>query len=107
MCRMGYIRRHCCCVSCWRRQAYVASGMLVHDHQQLQRLRTRQLSWIIRRMVRDFEHWMDAGIPGAPIKIRLREMLDEMWELEKASGEKVSRVSRSDVPRPSQYGLCV
>merc|ERR1712093_866825 len=37
-------------------------------------------SWIIGRIVRDFESWMDDGKPQGPIHIHRSRMLHQRWE---------------------------
>jgi hypothetical protein len=64
-------------------------------------------SWIIGRIVRDFESWMDKGERDGPIRTHLRGMLDQRWEKDKLAAEKKEPGSGKDVARPSQAGLCV
>ncbi|MCJ1306684.1 hypothetical protein MMC25_000327 [Agyrium rufum] len=63
-------------------------------------------SWIIGRIVRDYEYWIhkgkDKGASGATIQHRLREIIDEKWEEQKKKAKTVAQV-----PRPKQAGLCV
>lgn len=56
-------------------------------------------SWIIGRVVRDFESWMDGGNRNGPIHSCVERMIDEKWS--------VLRASDPTVKRPSQTGLCV
>lgn len=64
-------------------------------------------SWIIGRIVRDFESWMDGGERDGPIRSHLRRMLDQRWDKDKRAAEKKKRGSSKDVAKPSQSGLCV
>ncbi|KAK9427359.1 hypothetical protein V1505DRAFT_388864 [Lipomyces doorenjongii] len=64
-------------------------------------------SWIIGRIVRDFESWMDGGRRNGPIRTHLCEMLDQRWEKDKTVMEKKEPGSGRYVARPSQAGLCV
>ncbi|KIV79476.1 hypothetical protein PV11_07038 [Exophiala sideris] len=59
-------------------------------------------SWIIGRIVGDYEAWMHKDI-----KKHLEEMLDAAWEKEKQKAERNQNGSGQDVPRPKQAGLCV
>jgi hypothetical protein len=36
-------------------------------------------SWIIGRIVRDFDFWMDDQNPQGPIHTKLRQIVDERW----------------------------
>ncbi|KAJ9643884.1 hypothetical protein H2199_003750 [Coniosporium tulheliwenetii] len=64
-------------------------------------------SWIIGRIVRDFESWMDDGKRDGRIRTHLRGMLDQRWEKDKLAAENKKAGSGKDVARPSQAGLCV
>lgn len=64
-------------------------------------------SWILGRIVRDFESWMDNGQPNGPIHTRIREMLDKKWQFEIQKANKKNTGSGANVKRPSQAGLCV
>jgi hypothetical protein len=64
-------------------------------------------SWIVGRIVRDFESWMDDGKPQGRIRTHLNRMLDQRWENDKCKAEKKKAESGKDVPRPPQTGLCV
>jgi hypothetical protein len=64
-------------------------------------------SWIIGRIVRDFESWMDKGKRDGPIRTHLHGMLDQRWEKDKLAAEKKDPGSQNNVLRPSQAGLCV
>lgn len=64
-------------------------------------------SWIIGRIVRDFESWMDDGKRDGRIRTHLRGMLDQRWEKDRLAAEKKKTGSWKDVARPSQAGLCV
>lgn len=62
------------------------------------------VSWIVGRVVRDFEHWMDNAEPNGPIRRHLEGMLEERWEVDK---EKARAQKLPEPPRPPQTGLCV
>ncbi|GKZ83522.1 hypothetical protein AnigIFM56816_008617 [Aspergillus niger] len=64
-------------------------------------------SWIIGRIVRDFDSWMDNGKRDGRIKKHLRGMLDQRLEKDRRAAEKKKRGSAKDVAKPSQTGLCV
>ncbi|KAI9853644.1 MAG: hypothetical protein M1813_002035 [Trichoglossum hirsutum] len=64
-------------------------------------------SWIISRIVRDFESWMDSGKRDGRIRTHLREMLDQRWEKDKLAAERKEPGSGKDVARPLKAGLCV
>ncbi|KFZ24659.1 hypothetical protein V502_00861 [Pseudogymnoascus sp. VKM F-4520 (FW-2644)] len=64
-------------------------------------------SWIIGRMVRDYESWMDDGKENGPIHMRLNEMISERWEFDKHKAEKKKAGSGRHVAKPTQAGLCV
>lgn len=64
-------------------------------------------SWIIGRIVRDFESWMDKGERDGPIRTHLRGMLNQRWEKDKLAAEKKEPGSGKGVARPSHAGLCV
>jgi hypothetical protein len=64
-------------------------------------------SWIIGRIVRDFESWMDDGKPQGRIRTHLSGMLDQRWENDKRKAEAKMAGSGKDVARPTQAGLCV
>lgn len=82
------------------------SCLVINGHSAYARTNT---SWIIGRLVRDFEHWM-------PTQTRqhLQQMLDARWQ---ENREKAARKhdpsmlpftpSPSPVPRPVQASLCV
>ncbi|KAL3264728.1 hypothetical protein ABHI18_000433 [Aspergillus niger] len=63
--------------------------------------------WIIGRIVRDFDSWMDNGKRDGRIKKHLRGMLDQRLEKDRRAAEKKKRGSAKDVAKPSQTGLCV
>ncbi|KAI1453934.1 hypothetical protein F4805DRAFT_441907 [Annulohypoxylon moriforme] len=52
-------------------------------------------SWVIGRIVRDFEVWMDGGQANGPIRKRLEEIIDDQRKAMKASNP------------PPMAGLCV
>ncbi|KAI9639991.1 hypothetical protein NHQ30_011550 [Ciborinia camelliae] len=69
-------------------------------------------SWIIGRMVRDFETWMDEDYPETkPVRTRLEEILDIKWRKLKADAEKDARrsgvIPKQPPGRPPRTGLCV
>ncbi|TVY12646.1 hypothetical protein LARI1_G008836 [Lachnellula arida] len=64
-------------------------------------------SWIIGRVVRDFEGWMDNGEQNGPIRTRLGEMIERRWEDDKKKAEHNVPGSGKDIPKPAQAGLCV
>ncbi|KIX04589.1 uncharacterized protein Z518_05459 [Rhinocladiella mackenziei CBS 650.93] len=64
-------------------------------------------SWIIGRIVRDFENWMDNGKPNGEIRTQLNNLIQKRWEYEIAEAEKKHPGSEKNVEQPSQAGLCV
>lgn len=69
------------------------------------------VSWIIGRIVRDYESWMDGGKADGPIHRAVQGMLDERWEMDRkrwserrAEGKDVSA---TEPMRPIMAGLCV
>lgn len=52
-------------------------------------------SWVIGRMIRDFESWMDDGQLDGPIHRRMDEMIQEKWKIDKTPDP------------PPKAGLCV
>ncbi|PLB54560.1 hypothetical protein P170DRAFT_373799 [Aspergillus steynii IBT 23096] len=56
-------------------------------------------SWIISRIVRDYEYWMDGGKPSGPIRKHLEKMIDDRWTHDK--------LKSPGLLRPTQAGLCV
>lgn len=68
------------------------------------------VSWIIGRIVRDFETWMDDCKPDGPIRTHLEGMLNLRWDMNKERAEVERQKSGKPVPepeRPIQTGLCV
>ncbi|KAJ5733528.1 hypothetical protein N7493_002314 [Penicillium malachiteum] len=59
-------------------------------------------SWIIGRVVRDFESWRDPKIGKA-----LDAMLEQKWIENKQRAESENPGSGLAIPKPSQGGLCV
>lgn len=59
-------------------------------------------SWIIGRVVRDFESWRDPRIDQA-----LQKMLDRKWEEKKQHAKNECPGSELNMPRPRYGGLCV
>ncbi|KAK4901578.1 hypothetical protein LTR27_001350 [Elasticomyces elasticus] len=64
-------------------------------------------SWIVGRIVRDFESWMDDGKRDGRIRTHLSEMLDQRWKNDTLAAEGKKLESKSSVTRPSRAGLCV
>jgi hypothetical protein len=64
-------------------------------------------SWILARIMRDFETWMDNGLPDGPIRRHLDQMLDQRWSKACQDAEVRRPGASRDVPRPSRAGLCV
>lgn len=67
-------------------------------------------SWIIGRIVRDFEGWMDEGKKGGPIRKQLDRMIEERWRMDKNAAEsKAIDLGKPLEPttKPLQAGLCV
>lgn len=64
-------------------------------------------SWIIGRIMRDFESWMDDGNNDGPIHKHLEWMMEERWKSEKIKAETKERGSGQRVKKPTQTGLCV
>jgi hypothetical protein len=67
-------------------------------------------SWIIGRIVRDFEGWMDEGKKGGTIRKQLDEMIEERWQMDKEAAAKKAKDSGEPlepVKKPTQAGLCV
>ncbi|KAK6376144.1 hypothetical protein LTS17_007395 [Exophiala oligosperma] len=63
-------------------------------------------SWIIGRIVRDFEAWVHQDV-----KVHLAKMIDQHWEEDKRKAKAKTSggpgTRSDDVPPPSQAGLCV
>ena len=64
-------------------------------------------SWIIGRIVRDFESWMDEGRRDGSIRKHLVKMLNQQWEKDKDAADKKVLGSGRTVAKPSRAGLCV
>ncbi|SPO00289.1 uncharacterized protein DNG_03134 [Cephalotrichum gorgonifer] len=64
-------------------------------------------SWVIGRVVRDFDSWMHDSKRGAEIRTHLQQMLAKRWERDRRAAEDKKRGSGEDVPRPSRAGLLV
>ncbi|KIW66871.1 hypothetical protein PV04_06161 [Phialophora macrospora] len=58
-------------------------------------------SWIIGRLVRDFEHWKDADVTA-----KVKELIEKKFKFEKDKALKETG-SAASVEEPSQAGLCV
>src|SRR5947209_8022519 len=62
-------------------------------------------SWIIARIMRNFEGWMDGGDTNVHIHICVRNIINEKAKDNiKIAGKSVSELSKE---KPSQAGLCV
>jgi hypothetical protein len=59
-------------------------------------------SWIIGRVVRDYESWMDREV-----RELIPKLLDQKWKENKQRKDKKIPGSGANVPRPTQAGLCV
>ncbi|KAJ5593841.1 uncharacterized protein N7459_000049 [Penicillium hispanicum] len=59
-------------------------------------------SWIIGRLVRDFDSWRDPEIHS-----KLEEMLERKWEENQEAAERKAPGSGQHLSRPDQAGLCV
>lgn len=64
-------------------------------------------SWVIGRIVRDFESWMSDSRRGDRIATHVQRMRKERWERNRQAAEKAQPGSGSSVPRPPRVGLCV
>ncbi|ROW07666.1 hypothetical protein VMCG_03360 [Cytospora schulzeri] len=70
-------------------------------------------SWVIGRMVRDFDSWKDEDNPEIrPVHTRLEEVLDSQWKKLKAKAKEEARETGEKLPkqppeRPPKAGLCV
>ncbi|PYI13973.1 hypothetical protein BO99DRAFT_447269 [Aspergillus violaceofuscus CBS 115571] len=64
-------------------------------------------SWIIGRIMRDFESWMDGGMRNGCIQSHLHGMLDQQLEKDRCAAEKKKRGSGKAVAKRSRAGLCV
>ncbi|KUI67864.1 hypothetical protein VM1G_02861 [Cytospora mali] len=71
-------------------------------------------SWIIGRIVRDFETWMDEESPEKkPISTRLEEIINKQWkDLQEKAKEKAEETGAKpkqtwEPERPPKAGLCV
>lgn len=64
-------------------------------------------SWIIGRILRDYDSWMDNGQQKGPVRTHLESMITEQWENDKIKAEKKNPGSSKDVKRRAQTGLCV
>lgn len=59
-------------------------------------------SWIIGRIVRDFESWKDDKV-----KEHLDRLIEKRWKFEQEKAEKEQTGSGQTIKKPSQAGLCV
>ncbi|KAF3931957.1 hypothetical protein ABW20_dc0101834 [Dactylellina cionopaga] len=74
-------------------------GLVIHGHSGYAR---ENSSWVIGRIIRNYDNWMDDGKEGGPIRTHLSNMIDARWEEEKRqAGPGV------EVERPQRVGLCV
>ncbi|PWI64585.1 hypothetical protein PCL_09515 [Purpureocillium lilacinum] len=64
-------------------------------------------SWVIGRIMRDFDKWMDNGKPNGIIRQQLRSMVDRRWHQNRHNANAEHLGSGTTVPRPSIAGLCV
>lgn len=66
-------------------------------------------SWIIGRIVRDFETWMDRGQPEPYVRNCVENLINDQWEKEKAKAiANADGVASIALPeRPRKVGLCV
>ena len=64
-------------------------------------------SWVIGRIVRDFDTWMDNGAPNGPIRTHLRKLISDRWNHEKKEADKKRPGSGAAVKKPHQASLCV
>ncbi|KAJ4334524.1 hypothetical protein N0V95_009150 [Ascochyta clinopodiicola] len=56
-------------------------------------------SWIIGRIVRDYESWMDDGNNSGPVHACVHRIIEEKWA--------ALRVKEAAAEKPTQTGLCV
>ena len=63
-------------------------------------------SWILGRVVRDYESWMDAGTSNGDIHACINKIIEDKWEVLKKAAREDS-VPESAVEKPTQAGLCV
>jgi hypothetical protein len=59
-------------------------------------------SWVIGRLVRDYERWMDK-----PVEAHLKKMIADKLCENKAAAEALKAGFGADMPKPKQAGLCV
>ena len=59
-------------------------------------------SWVLGRMVRDYEHWMDPRV-----REKTESVLNDRWEFDRKAAESKLPGSGEGVPRPDQAGLVV
>lgn len=64
-------------------------------------------SWILGRILRDFEVWMDDGHPDGPIHRQLNKMRDQRWEKARHNADREHPGASESIARPSKAGLCV
>lgn len=59
-------------------------------------------SWILGRIMRDYENWMDDAI-----RVRVKEMIEERYQADSERAEKKKPGSEVNITRRTQAGLCV
>ena len=64
-------------------------------------------SWIIGRIVRDFDEWKDKGKPDGPISQKLKRMLDDKDKFDRAAADNEAPGSGAKLEYPKKAGLCV
>ncbi|KAK9233800.1 hypothetical protein V1525DRAFT_392107 [Lipomyces kononenkoae] len=64
-------------------------------------------SWIIGRIVRDYESWMDDNNKKGEIHQCIDRMINDRWESDKAKANTKESGSANLVKKPTQAGLCV
>ncbi|KAJ5991370.1 hypothetical protein N7499_012027 [Penicillium canescens] len=64
-------------------------------------------SWVIGRIMRDYESWMDDRNKDGPIHRRLKRMIDERWKSDQEEAEANEPGAGARVKKPAQVGLCV
>ncbi|RVX71624.1 hypothetical protein B0A52_03808 [Exophiala mesophila] len=65
-------------------------------------------SWIIGRIMRDFESWKDDDTPeNDRIGDKVNAVIESVWKYQKKEADKEHEGSGAFVPRPAQAGLCI
>ncbi|KAF7557284.1 hypothetical protein G7Z17_g771 [Cylindrodendrum hubeiense] len=62
-------------------------------------------SWVVGRIMRDFDTWMDDGHPHGSIRHCLDDMINERWKQDR--DEAGNGAAASQVPKPTMVGLCI